>query len=351
MKTSGNRRMTERSPRKPIAEWNSLYLGIGGVGALVLVVALVVGISAIDVGRKSVEAEFAQAGEIRTGDQVTLAGVPVGEVKGSRLDGDRVVISMNIDRGIRLGNDTKAAIKLTTILGSRYIAITPEGSGSLEGDRIPLRNTQVPYDLQDTIEDATTNFEKVDAGGLADVMTTLSTQLEGAPDVVPEAISTAHTLSEIIATRRTQLGELITGAERVTTVIRNQEANIGSLMVQGRNLMVELTRRRDAVTGMFNATTALVAQLHRITVVNRPALDALIEDLNGMLGALARHDDLLRNTLEALPLPVRNFTNATGAGNYVDFTGPAGFLIDSWMCALSGRAEQVGRAPYFEDCR
>lgn len=180
---------------------------------------------------------------------------------------------------------------------------------------------------------------------------TLSTQLEGAPDVVPEAISTAHTLSEIIVTRRTQLGELITGAERVTTVIRNQESNIGPLMVQSRNLMVELTRRRDAVTGMFNATTALVAQLHRITVVNRPALDALIEDLNGMLGALARHDDLLRNTLQALPLPVRNFTNATGADNYVDFTGPAGSLIDSWMCALSGRAEQVGRAPYFEDCR
>ncbi|UOG23234.1 MCE family protein [Gordonia amicalis] len=343
--------MTDRSPRKPIAEWNSLYLGLGGVGVLVLVVALVVGISAIDVGRKNIEAEFAQAGEIRNGDQVTLAGVPVGEVKGSRLDGNRVIISMNIDRGIRLGNETKAEIKLTTILGSRYIVITPAGSGSLEDDRVPLRNTRVPYDLQETIEDATTNFEQVDAGGLADAMTTLSTQLEGAPEVVPEAISTAHTLSEIIATRRTQLGELITGAERVTTVIRNQESNIGSLMVQGRNLMVELTRRRDAVHGMFNATTALVAQLHRITVVNRPALDALIEDLNGMLGALARHDDLLRNTLQALPLPVRNFTNATGAGNYIDFTGPAGFLIDSWMCALSGRAEQVGRAQYFEDCR
>ncbi|MDV7099326.1 hypothetical protein R4227_04025 [Gordonia amicalis] len=46
--------MTDRSPRKPIAEWNSLYLGLGGVGVLVLVVALVVGISAIDVaGRTS----------------------------------------------------------------------------------------------------------------------------------------------------------------------------------------------------------------------------------------------------------------------------------------------------------
>ena len=105
------------------------------------------------------------------------------------------------------------------------------------------------------------------------------------------------------------------------------------------------------LVGMFAATTTLVDELHRTVVGDSPEIQELITELDSMLGSLARHDDLLRNILEVAPLPVRNFTNASGSGNYVDFTGPAGVLVDSWMCALSGRAEEIAANPYFQECR
>jgi hypothetical protein len=28
-----------------------------------------------------------------------------------------------------------------------------------------------------------------------------------------------------------------------------------------------------------------------------------------------------------------------------------GIVVDSWMCAISGRAKQFGMIPYFKDCK
>lgn len=344
-------RFTRLRPTGPVESWSSLRLGLAGVAVMVVIVLAVMVISSINLSRKEVTAEFAQAAEVRSGDQVTLAGIPVGEVAGLELAGDRVLVRMKVDRDLHLGADTQASIKLTTLLGARYIAILPSERGSLEDNRIPLANTHVPYDLQDALGDATKTFEQVDAVEIAAAMTTLNEQLDGTPEIVPEAVANAGALAEIVAARRAQLGDLIRGTERITESIRTQRATIGSLMTRGNQLMTEVNTRRTAIAGMFEATTALIDQLKKIVVDDQPELQQLIDDLDSMLASIAANDDLLRNTLEVAPIPVRNFTNASGTGNYVSFIGPAGVLIDSWMCALSGRAEQIGAQPYFEDCR
>ena len=73
-----------------------------------------------------------------------------------------------------------------------------------------------------------------------------------------------------------------------------------------------------------------------------------IRELSDMLG---KHDDLLRSTLQAGPVALRGLANATGTGNAVDFNASNGLLMDSWMCAISGRAKQFGMIQYFQDCK
>ena len=65
----------------------------------------------------------------------------------------------------------------------------------------------------------------------------------------------------------------------------------------------------------------------------------------------AQHDDLLRSTLQSGPVALRGLANATGTGNAVGFNAPNGLLVDSWMCAISERAEQFNMIPYFQDCK
>ena len=66
---------------------------------------------------------------------------------------------------------------------------------------------------------------------------------------------------------------------------------------------------------------------------------------------LADHDALVRSTLQIAPVTARNIANVTGSGNAADLTLPAGLMVDSWVCAISGRARQFNLVEYFKDCK
>ncbi|MGW4481634.1 MCE family protein [Rhodococcus triatomae] len=337
--------------RRPVEEHSRLALGVTAVALIALVLAGLLVVGRLGLGETHYEAELLQAAGIRPGDAVTVAGVQVGTVDSSRLAGDHVVVGFSVDDGVPMGDATRASIKLTTLLGSRYLEIEPAGSGELTDGRIPLANTSVPYDLQQVLADATTTFEDVDAAKIGEAMTTLSTSLEGTPELVPQVLTNIETLSTILADRRDQIGSLLRNSAELTSAVREQQGRLGAMIRDGNALVQQVVLRQQTLEKLLTSTTVLVDQLDRTVNGNRPEIDSLVTSLRGLLQSLSANDALLRNTLQILPVPLRNFTNATGTANEVDFTAPAGPLIDSWMCAISGQAELRNLPPYLQDCQ
>lgn len=344
------RRLLEAAGR-PLEDQRPRVLGVIALTVLAGVLLAAIGVSAFGIGERGYEAEFAQAAGLRVGDGVTVAGVPVGEVTGQRLAGDRVVVTLRVDAQVALGAETSAAIKLTTLLGARYVELRPAGTGELPGRRIGLSHTAVPYDLQQSLENATTTFEQIDAQQVGKSLDLLATQLDGVPAVLPGVLTDIRTLAGILGSRRGELGSLLTGVRNLTATVTAQQSDLTTIATTGRDLLTDIAARRQTIELLMSATTRLIDQVRAIVVDDRPRVDALVAGLNGLLGTLARHDDLLRNTLEILPVSVRNLANAAGNGNSVDFNAPGGLLVDSWMCALSGRAEQMSLQKYFQECR
>ena len=84
-------------------------------------------------------ADFTEAGGLKANDEVRIAGVRVGKVDSVSLDGDHVKVAFRIDSGADFGSDTRAAIKVKTLLGAMYLSLEPAGPGQLpEGSEIPV---------------------------------------------------------------------------------------------------------------------------------------------------------------------------------------------------------------------
>lgn len=335
--------------KRPIDSFSKVWLGTIALAVIVLLVSVVLAIGALEPGKTRYSAEFGQAAQLRSGDRVTIAGISVGNVDTLELAGDRVRVTFTVRDNVRLGADTHAAIKLTTLLGSRYLELSPAGDGGLDNRHIPLASTSVPYNLQETLADATSTFEQVDADRIAQSLTTLSHSLTGGPDALPRALTNLRSLASVISDRRDQLKTLLISTEQLTTMIRDQKANIGAIITQGASLLAEITTRREAMHRLFASATALVDTLNKV-LNGRPGLDKLLLSVRDFANMIASHDDLFRNVLQVLPIPMRNIANVTGSGMAADATLPAGPLIDSWMCAISGRAEQFNLVEYFKDC-
>ena len=78
-------------------------------------------------------ADFSEVGGLHEGNEVRVAGVPVGNVDNLELEGDHVKVTFKLDKGTELGNSTAAEIKVRTLLGATYLGLVPAGFG---GDRV-----------------------------------------------------------------------------------------------------------------------------------------------------------------------------------------------------------------------
>jgi phospholipid/cholesterol/gamma-HCH transport system substrate-binding protein len=338
---------------RTLEDRSTLLIGTVAVLALTALIGATTLLNALHLGRTSYDAEFGQAANLRVGDQVSIAGVPVGTVSATRLARDRVLVSMKIERAVVLRDQTRASIKLTTVLGSRYVELRPGGTEPLPGNRIPLANTAVPYDLQKLLQDSTRTFEDVDAQRFAESLQTVASQLHGVPAVLPEALANVENLAAVISERRGQISELLRNTATVAQILGNQQEDLAALITQGRELTGEIVARRAAVERLLQAATNLIVTADDLTGTNQAEIDRMLADIRAVTSMLGDHDALLRSLFQTLPISMRNVANATGTGPFLDFMLPGGLMVDSWMCAISGRAEQwkwPERYQYFKDC-
>jgi phospholipid/cholesterol/gamma-HCH transport system substrate-binding protein len=88
---------------------------------------------------------------LKSGDQVQLAGVPIGKVQSISIQDNRAHVSMRINNGIEIDTDAIAAIKTSGIIGDKYVAIAlgPGEHNLTNGGTI--RQTQSAFILEDAI--------------------------------------------------------------------------------------------------------------------------------------------------------------------------------------------------------
>ncbi|HEX3606933.1 MAG TPA: MCE family protein [Candidatus Dormibacteraeota bacterium] len=112
--------------------------------------------------------------------QVKLDGVVVGQVTTIRLDHDRGVVEMAVDRKIRLPGGTTAEIRFTTPLGEDYISLTRPATpaGPDLGDGSTLGEPQTSS--APTIEDTFALLSAVLNGGGLDQLRTIIVELNKA---------------------------------------------------------------------------------------------------------------------------------------------------------------------------
>ena len=78
--------------------------------------------------RYPVTARFSSVGDLKVGDPVKMAGVPIGEVKAMRLTDFVAEAELSIEEAVVLPEDTIASIQSAGLLGDAYVALSPGAS-------------------------------------------------------------------------------------------------------------------------------------------------------------------------------------------------------------------------------
>ena len=301
----------------PFRERNKTVIGAVGI---VTVVALVAGAFSIDriLGGDEYNAEFAEAAGLRAEDEVRIAGVKVGKVLAVELDGDRVNVRFRA-KADELGQNTRADIRIKTVLGRKFVMLTPEGDGELEpGGTIPLARTSSPYEITDAFRDLSTTVDEIDDDQLAQSFTVLADTFRETPDEVRASLEGLSRLSRTISSRDAQLKELLRRSRGVTQVLAERDEDLTAFLADSSLVLRELERRREAISRLLDTTTELSEQLIALVRENRADLAPALARLRDVTEMLQRNQDNLDASLQRLAPFVRVFSNNLGNGRWFD---------------------------------
>lgn len=305
----------------PFRDRNPVAIGAVGVTTLVLLAVAAFNADSLPLigDGDTYSAAFSEAGGLKPGDEVRIAGVKVGKVDEVDLDGDHVKVTFRIKGEPRFGTRTGAAIRVRTILGAKYLALQPKGPGQLAPDsEIPLGRTVSAYDVVAAFSDLTTTTEKVDTARLAKALDTVSGTFEDSPADVRASIKGLSKISRTVASRDQALQELLDHANGVTGVLSARSAEFATLVKDGDKLFQEISRRRAAIHTLLKSSAALGIQLSGLVADNRKEIGPALKGLNTVVTMLQRNQASLDRSVKLLAPYVRVFTNTLGNGRWFD---------------------------------
>lgn len=253
-------------------------------------------------------ARFATIKELKAGDDVRLAGVGVGVVKETRLNGRHAEVVMQIADGIEVPEDSVATIAMSGLLGSNHVSLTlgrPDTAALSAGST--MRSEDTP-DLNTVISQVGEIGRKVEQA---------LTQFTGALGTDGSQDSLMGKMNALLDDNRKKIDTITTNMEIVTTRLKDGEGTFGKLLTEedGYNELIAAiadirSAAKSANTFMSEAET-MVAHLKsgegtlgtllydeeasanlKLTMSNLHELSDKLNSGEGTLGRLINDDSL-----------------------------------------------------------
>ncbi|PYN39062.1 MAG: outer membrane lipid asymmetry maintenance protein MlaD [Candidatus Rokuibacteriota bacterium] len=129
------------------------------VGLFVVLGVLALGYLSVKLGRVSflggggyvVFAEFPSVGGLKPGSTVEIAGVEVGRVESIGLKNYEALVTLRINSGVKLQEDSIASIKTKGLIGERYLRLSPGGSDKIIEPGGRIREVEAPVDFEELL--------------------------------------------------------------------------------------------------------------------------------------------------------------------------------------------------------
>lgn len=306
-------------------------LAIAAVGITVILLGLLAAANADELpligAGTTYSAQFEEAAGLKPGNEVRIAGIKVGKVADVELDEDNLVRVTFYVKDAWMGDQTRADIKLKSLLGQKFLSVDPAGSKPMDPDEvIPVERTTSPYDVLEAFRDLSKTVDEIDTDQLAQSFDVLSETFQDTPEELRGALTGLSRLSDTIAKRDQQLAKLLANTREVSETLADRDEQLVKLMKDGNVLLAELNRRKAAISSLLEGSQKLAEQLNGLVDDNAKQLGPVLKDLDKLTNLLHRNRKALGEGIEAFAPFVRQFNNVLGNGRWFD-NYLCGFLL------------------------
>ncbi|SDJ97792.1 phospholipid/cholesterol/gamma-HCH transport system substrate-binding protein [Nocardioides sp. YR527] len=305
----------------PFRERNPVKIGIVSIAVLLMLLVMAFKADSLPLigGGTTYYANFSEAGGLKSGDEVRVAGVRVGKVNSIELDGNQVKVGFKIREKVNFGESSGAGVRVKTLLGDMFLELQPAGEGQMKaGATIPVDRTESPYDVVEAFEGLADTSANIDKDQLAAALTTLADLTRSTPEEFQAALTGVSDLSRNLAAKDERIESLLTQLDRVTKVLDERDGDLITLMNDANQLFAALVERREAVHNLLISTQQLSKELSQLVDDSRADLKPALESLDVILDVFTKNEENLEKSLRLMAPFYKVFNNTLGNGPWWD---------------------------------
>ncbi|OBJ82854.1 mammalian cell entry protein [Mycobacterium asiaticum] len=278
----------------------SRRLGIVGVSAIA--VALVTtGLAYVNpIGQADFTAHATTSGGARSGDEVRIAGIPVGKVTRVRLDRTLVELKFSVKRSLLIGSESTLDIRLLTPLGGHYLALDPQGSAPLGRNGIPPQRVKVPFEGNDIIQAATPFLRDVNGQVIHDTFTELADVTNKYPNALREILQSANELTRSLSKMSGDFHRGVDFVDHAGSALAAGRHEITALLEQFALVGQRYTSKSVDIIEFFTLLAELTRIIDRVMVFYNRELAPSINGIDDIVSALVAHPERVGKASEGL---------------------------------------------------
>ncbi|GAA4700405.1 MCE family protein [Nocardioides conyzicola] len=281
-------------------------------------------------------AVFVDATGVVKGDDIRIAGVKVGTVKGVEVvDRTRARVTFSVDKTETLSKATHATIRYRNLVGQRYISLSDEigDTGELEpGDTIPVAQTTPALDLTVLFNGFKPLFQALSPADINQLSYEIIQVFQGEGGTLEGLLSHTASVTSTLASRDQVIGELIDNLNEVLDHIGDRDDQLSQLITTFRTFVGGLKDDREAILGSLDDISELSVQTADLVSGIREPFVGDIKQLRRLAGNLDSGKAELDRALQVLPIKLNKVGRTATYGSWFNF----------YLCHFQGRVRLPG---------
>jgi phospholipid/cholesterol/gamma-HCH transport system substrate-binding protein len=265
-------------------------------------------------------ATFTEASRLKAGQDVRIAGVPVGSVKAVELNPDNTVdVTFDVNNRYQLYTSTRAVVRYQNLVGDRYLEIT-SGPGDLRklpaGATIAEENTQPALDLDALLGGLRPVLKGLDGNKVNEVSNAVIELLQGQGGSLSTLLASTSSFTQDLAARDQLIGDTITNLNAVLGTVDEKGAQFDAAVDQLQQLITGLAQNRDPIAGAIPPLASATTDLTQLLREGRRPVQGVIENIRPLAQRMDERKGDINKVIEPL---AENYLRLNALGAYGSF--------------------------------
>ncbi|WP_419197201.1 MCE family protein [Mycolicibacterium austroafricanum] len=263
-------------------------------------------------------ATFADASRLKAGQDVRIAGVPVGTVEGLTLNPDNTVdVAFTVNDRYQLYTSTKAVVRYENLVGDRYLEIT-SGPGDLV--KLPaggtITNTEPALDLDALLGGLKPVLKGLDGAKINEISNAVIELLQGEGGALSAMLSNTSAFTQNLAARDQLIGDVINNLNTVLGTVDEKGAEFDASVDQLQKLITGLAEGRDPIAGAIGPLATAENDLTDMLEASRRPVQGVIENVRPFAQRMDERKADVNKVIEPL---AENYLRLNALGAYGSF--------------------------------